>query len=230
MRTTTSEPPVVAPGRGRDLRRQEVAELHYPAGAVLVVGGVPGAGKTTLLRRLFATTGEETAAPLTAAGVRVLDSEQARNRWRRHLGGLPYRWWRPLVHATHYARVLRALRRDAASTVVQDCATRPWVRHQLLAAARRSGRTVHLLLLDVDPHLAAAGQAARGRRVGSASFAVHCRRWPELAAAAVDPAHPLHRAADSVTLVDRATADRLRAIRFIDALCPDQARETARPH
>ncbi|WP_432994565.1 AAA family ATPase [Dactylosporangium sp. CA-233914] len=185
------------PGAGHDLRGSLVAELHYGADAVLVVAGVPGAGKTTLLRRLF---------PSGGAGVRVLDSDHARTWWRRYLGRLPYRYWRPIVHTTHYLRLLRALRR-AEPLVVHECATRPWARRLIFAAARRSRRRVHLLLLDVSPADALAGQQARGRRVRPAAFATHCRNWQHVV-------HGEHREAATVTLIDRAGAAHLSAIRF----------------
>ena len=71
--------------------------LRLPAAALLVVAGVPGAGKTTLLSRL------------DAPGSLVLDPEPIRARWQRLLAPLPYRLWRPLVHAGHGLRVLLAL-------------------------------------------------------------------------------------------------------------------------
>jgi AAA domain len=201
---------------GHDLRGRRIAELCYPAESVLVVGGVPGAGKTTLLRRVFATTGEESASVRTAEGVWVLDSEQTRNWWRRYLGRMPYRWWRPLVHTSHYLRLLRILRGGDAPIVVQDCATRPWIRRLISAAARRSHRQVHLLLLDVSPDAAAASQAARGRRVRPSSFTAHCRNWRRLLQTVNEPTDPIHRRTASVTLIDRATAAHLRTIRFQD--------------
>lgn len=205
---------VLAPDGGHDLRGQRIAELRYPAGSVLVLGGVPGAGKTTLLRRVFATTGKESTSALTAEGVRVLDSEQSRNWWRRHLGCMPYQWWRPLVHVTHYLRFLRTLWVGDAPIVMHDCATRSWTRRLIIAAARRSRRQVHLLLLDVSPDVASAGQTARGRRVRLSSFAAHCRKWRRLVHAAGEPMDPIHRHAASVTLIDRAAAAHLGTIRF----------------
>ena len=73
------------------------AVLRLPPAALLVVAGVPGAGKTTLLSRV------------DAPGSLVLDPEPIRARFQRLLGPLPYRLWRPLVHAEHGLRVLLAL-------------------------------------------------------------------------------------------------------------------------
>jgi predicted kinase len=201
---------------GHDLRGRRLAELRYPAESMLVVGGVPGAGKTTLLRGVFATTGEESTSVRTAEGVWVLDSEQTRNWWRRYLGWMPYGWWRPLVHTTHYLRLLRTLRSSDAPIVVHDCATRPWTRRLIIAAARRSGRQVHLLLLDVSPDVATAGQAARRRLVRPSSFTTHCRNWRRLLHTVNEPMDPIHRHTASVSLIDRTTAVHLRTIRFQD--------------
>jgi hypothetical protein len=201
-------------GAGHDLRGHAVAELRYPADSVLVVAGLPGAGKTTLLRRMFATTGAECTPLLTADGVQVLDSEQARNWWQRCLSWMPYLWWRPLMHATHYLRIVLALRAEGVPMVVHDCATRSWSRRLIIDSAHRSHRTVHLLLLDVSPRIARAAQIARGRQVLPASFAAHCRGWHHLVRAAEDPTHAIHRRTASIVLIDRAVAARLRAIRF----------------
>jgi len=97
---------------------------------------------------------------------------------------------------------------------VHDCATRPWVRRLLGWRARRTGRTVHLILLDVPDELARDGQHARGRVVRMGSMATHCRRWPELVnQAAADPGKVVPGAASAVVL-DRDRADRLTAISF----------------
>jgi adenylylsulfate kinase-like enzyme len=74
-------------------------ELVYEAGAVLLVAGLPGSGKTTFLRR-----------PATGPDVVVLDSDDVRRRLRDL--GLRGRWetlLRPLVHAGHLIRVVRAV-------------------------------------------------------------------------------------------------------------------------
>jgi hypothetical protein len=206
-------PVALTPDGGHDLRGRRITALNYPAESVLVLGGMPGAGKTTLLRRVFATTGEESMPALTTEGVRVLDSEQTRNWWRQYLGWMPYPLWFPLVHATHHLRLLRTLRGDA-SIVVHDCATRPWNRRLITAGARWSCRQVHLLLLDVGPDAAIAGQAARGRRVRPSSFAAHCRKWRRLLQAVSEPTDCLHHHTTSITLIDRTTAAHLRTIRF----------------
>ncbi|GAA4608723.1 putative kinase [Actinoplanes octamycinicus] len=190
------------PGAGQDLRGRRVGELNYPARSVLVVAGVPGAGKTTLLKRLF-----------PRPGVRLLDSERARVEWSPYLGRLPYRYWRPLVHAAHYARLFRALRGDEA-IVVHESGTRSWVRKLITAAAARAGRRTHLLLLDVAAEEALAGQEARKRKVRRSSFATHYQNWQRLLRNVADPAHRVHREAATITIIDRAVASNLTAIRF----------------
>jgi hypothetical protein len=73
------------------------AVLRLPPAALLVVAGVPWAGKTTLLSRV------------EAPGSLVLDPEPLWDRFARVLAPVPYRLWRPLVHAEHFLRVLPAL-------------------------------------------------------------------------------------------------------------------------
>src|SRR4029453_3229152 len=96
----------------RDVPRAP-AVLRLPAAALLVVAGVPGAGKTTWLSRV------------EAPGSLVLDPEPIRARLERRLGPLPYRLWRPLVHAEHVARVLLALP-GRSGLIVHDTRTRGW--------------------------------------------------------------------------------------------------------
>lgn len=201
---------VLAPCGSDDLRDRAVRELCYPPVAIVLVAGIPGAGKTTLLHRLFATTGRETSPVRTGAGVVVLDSEQCRNWWRRWLRWLPYRVWRPLVHLTHYLRVRAALRTDAA-IVVHDCGTRRWIPRLLHRRVQRGGTALHVLLLDTPPAVALAGQHRRGRPVNARAFATHCRRWRQQTAT---DSSGLLAGSGSAVLLDRASASRLRAIRF----------------
>jgi AAA domain len=193
------------------------AVLRLPPAALLVVAGVPGAGKTTLLSRV------------DAPGSLVLDPEPIRDRYQRWLGRLPYRLWRPLVHAEHFARVLLALP-GRTGLVVHDTGTRGWRRRLLAGLARRSGRSGHLLLLDVTAEAALEGQRGRRRALPRSAFATHWRNFRQLRAALPDPAGraalvvpgPAEPGADptglaaegwaSVRLLDRPAADRLRRI------------------
>jgi AAA domain len=151
------------------------AVLRLPRAALLVVGGVPGAGKTTLLSRV------------DAPGSLVLDPEPIRARFRRRLGRVPYRLWRPLVHAEHFLRVLVALP-GRSGLIVHDTGTRGWRRRLLVGLARRCGRTGHLLLLDVTAEAALEGQRRRRRTLRRSSFATHWRNWHRLRAELSGPA------------------------------------------
>ncbi|MEV6863635.1 AAA family ATPase [Streptosporangium subroseum] len=205
------------PAGNHDLRGHHLPELRYPHNCVLVVAGIPGAGKTTLLRRLFVVTGQESTAARTSGRARVLDSAQARAWWRPYLNRLPYPWWRLLVHITHHLRLVIAIRTHSGPVAVHDCATRVWSRRLIVNAARRSGKQVHLLMLDVPPNIARAAQYARGRKVSAARFARHCRRWQHLREAALGGPNIVQRHITSTVLIDRATAQRLAAIHFEDA-------------
>ena len=172
--------------------------LAFAPRSLVVVGGLPGAGKTTLLERL--------AVP----GAIVLDSADATRRWGRLPG--PYRMVRPLAHLEHHARIaVVVLLRARSGVVVHETATRAASRRWLLGLARLTRRPAHLLLLDVDPDTARAGQLARGRSVPAASQRRHAARWEALhheAAAGVLPGEGWA----SVRLLDRAAAGALEAV------------------
>jgi energy-coupling factor transporter ATP-binding protein EcfA2 len=178
-------------------------ELRYPANAIVVLAGIPGSGKSTLLRRLFPKPN----------GVRVLDSEPIRNRWRPVLRNLPYAVWRPALHLTYYVRVLRAMRTNNP-LVIHDCATKPMARQLIGRAAQLADRPVHLLMLDVPADLARQGQSNRGRIVRPGSMETHARRWPVLRdLAATAPARIVPGAVSAVILT-RDQADQLARITF----------------
>jgi hypothetical protein len=183
--------------------------LHYPVGSLVLLAGLPGAGKSVLLGRLYPVRGDETE-PVVADGVRVIDSRQARNWWGRFLGPIPPRLRIPLVHLTHVWRIARALVRGH-SVLAHTRGTWPHVLYGFGWLARRRGAGLHLILLDVPPQVARAGQYARGRTVTATAFARHRRRWRVLVARARTGDLP---PAVSVTVLDRPAADALLGIRF----------------
>jgi energy-coupling factor transporter ATP-binding protein EcfA2 len=201
------------PAPTRDLRGLEVHELTFPAGSVVLLAGIPGAGKTTLLRRLYALTGREQGPVWTDDGTVVLDSEQARNGWGTWLRPVPYRYWRPLVHLTHYLRLWAAVRRGSGPIVLHECGTRGWVFGGLVRHAARHGRQVHVLLLDVPAPVAQESQRRRGRRVHPGRFARHARRWRAMVADA-ERGRSVLPGARTLTLIDRRAANRLDRMDF----------------
>ncbi|WP_243722798.1 GTPase domain-containing protein [Actinomadura sp. 7K507] len=176
----------------------------------MLVAGLPGAGKSTLLNRLYGLHGDETA-PVPAGDVLVIDSGQSRNRWARSLRLCPVRLRTPLVHATHVWRIGRAIL-TGRGVVAHTRGTWPHILHLFAWMARHRGNHLHLILIDVDPRTARAGQFTRGRVVTPITFARHCRRWRPLIARARGggPIPP----ATGVTILDRDTADKLQAIHF----------------
>ncbi|MEV7421784.1 ATP-binding protein [Streptomyces sp. NBC_01429] len=172
--------------------------LVFAAGDVVVVSGLPGSGKSTLIRR-------------TAPGGGI-DSQDARDRWARVLPpSLPYSLYRPLVRLAHYAGLWRALR-SGAGIVVHDCGTQSWVRSWLARETGRRGRLLHLLLLDVEPEVARAGQRERGRGVSRYAFARHRRAVGRLLAGAECGLLPAGCA--SAVLLDREAAGALERVVF----------------
>ncbi|MFE9776015.1 AAA family ATPase [Streptomyces sp. NPDC005931] len=185
----------------RDLRERAGRGPHallFGPRDVVVVTGLPGSGKSTLMRR-------------TVRGTRI-DSQDTRDRWERRVPRLlPYGVYRPLVRLAHYAGLRRALR-TGEGVVVHDCGTQAWVRRWLAREARRRGARLHLLLLDVAPTEALAGQRERGRGVSRYAFLRH-RAASDRLLRAVERGE-LPAACGSAVLIDREAANALRRIAF----------------
>ncbi|MET7457717.1 AAA family ATPase [Streptomyces sp. NPDC005574] len=185
----------------RDLRERGGHSPHallFGPRDLVVITGLPGSGKSTLMRR-------------TVRGLRV-DSQDTRDRWdARAPRLLPYAVYRPLVRLAHYAGLRRALR-TGEGVVVHDCGTQAWVRDWLARAARRRGGTLHLLLLDVAPDTALAGQRDRGRGVSRYAFLRHRTAAGRLLRSA--ERGDLPDGCGSAVLLDRDAVDVLGRIGF----------------
>ncbi len=138
---------------------------------LVVLGGLPGAGKTTLLRQLVRGR---------PAGTTALDAEDVAAAVRSGGVHLPYRALRPLVHAVHLARVVRASATATGCVLTTDPLTSPLRRAALVLAAQCTGRRLHVVLLDTGAREAALGQLRRGRALGRRRMSRHVRRWERL--------------------------------------------------
>lgn len=147
---------------------------------LILLAGLPGAGKSTLLAGLR-----------DVPEITVRDSDQVRVRLDSRVPSwLPYRAYRPLVHAGHQVRVLTAALRAPGPVLVHDPATRAVTRTALAALARLSGRPAVFIWLDVSTTEALDGQRARGRILPPRSFARHVARADVLRGALLSGAVP----------------------------------------
>lgn len=197
---------------GADSRRADITELRYPRGTLVLVAGLPGAGKSHLLARLYGLRGDE-RLPVLAGNTLVIDSRQARNWWARFLTPLPPRARVPIVHTTHIWRIVRAVL-GGHDVVAHTRGTWPHILRGFAWLTRRRGGRVHMILLDVDPPTARAGQRERGRTVTNTTFARHVRLWTPIVRRARETGE-LPPAA-GVTILDRDAADRLKTICFTE--------------
>ncbi|MFF8907653.1 AAA family ATPase [Streptomyces olivaceoviridis] len=207
--TVPGEPSALTRGRRADRPTPVVRDLRDRAGRsphallfgprdLVVITGLPGSGKSTLMHR--AVTGHR------------VDSQDTRDRWDARVPrSVPYALYRPLVRLAHYAALRRALR-TGEGVVVHDCGTQPWVRAWLAREARRRGATLHLLLLDVSPETARAGQRERDRGVSRYAFRRHRRTTDRLLRAVEKGALPA--GCGAAVLLDRDAADVLSRVGF----------------
>ncbi|KPC60804.1 ATP/GTP-binding protein [Streptomyces chattanoogensis] len=196
------------------------ATLSYPAGAVVVVSGLPGSGKSTLLRRWSRAASVVDPRVLHVAYEAVMPA------------CLPYAVYRPWVRWAHF-RWLRKAARGGGPVLVHDCGGRPWMRRWLARSAGRQGRELHLVVLDVGVTEALAGQEARGRRAPRRAFARHHRGLDRLLrgvsrhGAVVDarvgiPTPDGVSEAASVVLLDRGSRERVASVEFVPASAPSR--------
>ena len=145
------------------------AVLRVPGRSLVVLAGLPGAGKTTTLRRV---------TPSLPGDVVALDAEDVAAALRH--APVPYAALRPVVHAGHLARVVRATTGPAASVLATDPLSSPLRRLLLHCAARCTGRSLDVVLVDATVEQALAGQVERGRTLGPRRMRRHVRRWRRL--------------------------------------------------
>jgi predicted kinase len=165
------------------------AVLRYPAGVLVAIGGPPGAGKSTL------------AARVVGDRVPVLDPDAVRERD----GGA----WADALRAWRAA--LEGALASGSGAIAVTTALRDGHRLAMTRAAAAAGVPAHLVLVDATEEECRAGRAAQGApRIGDGLFEHLLREWAALRRALEQG--PVPSGFESVVVVDRAAADRLRRL------------------
>ena len=166
------------------------AALRYPAGALVIIGGPSAAGKSTLAAR-------------AVERMPVLDPDVT----RAALG--PGASWGEALRT--WLEELRAALAAGAGAVAVTTAVRRGHRLGLAKAAAAAGVPAHLLMLDAGAELCRAGRAAQGEaRIPDGLFEHLLREWQAFRTALETAPEP--SPFDSIAVLDRAAADRLRRI------------------
>ena len=166
------------------------AVLRYPAGSLVVIGGPPGAGKSALATRV-----------VDAARIPVLDPDATRT-------ALDVDWDEALAA---WRGELRAALSAGSGAVAVTTALRRGHRLGMTKAAAAAGVPAHLLLLDADADTCRAGRAAQGdARITDGLFEHLLGEWAAFRRGLADAGDPAPFG--SVTVLDRAAADRMRRL------------------
>ncbi|THA49784.1 AAA family ATPase [Streptomyces sp. A1136] len=180
---------------GRDLR------LSYPFDAAVVVAGLPGSGKSTLLRAW-------------ADAATVVDPRVTRTACEARMPAwLPYAAYRPWARLRHMRWTRRELR-SRRPLLIHDCGSRGWMRRWLAHTARRAGRPLHMVVLDVGSAEALSGQYARRRLASRRVFSTHQRGLGRFLSRVEREGLTGAHGITSLVLLDRGQRDRVTAVRF----------------
>ncbi|HEY6796508.1 MAG TPA: AAA family ATPase [Kineosporiaceae bacterium] len=163
------------------------------------MAGIPGAGKSTALDTLeqgLRTTSASHGPP--SGDLVILDSGSVRRWLCARLPRVSYPLLRPVVHVTHWARILARALTEPRPLVVHETATRALTRQALRALAQCGRRPAHLVWIDVPAPVALRGQIDRCRLIRPRAFARHLQRVEQ-----EHPATAARRTWDTVRVTDR---------------------------
>lgn len=185
------------PVREQPLEQVFPSELVYPARTLLVLAGIPGAGKSHLARRLL------THVPVLEADAYI--TKHADLSLGQAVGEM----------------TAEAERRVATDPVLVLDATgvNAGYRYRMLRMAGRAGLAPHLLAVDATEDECTAGQIERGRMIPDQSMRSYLAMWDvlklKIAIGDLSGGDPeFSEGFDSATVLDRAAANALQAIRF----------------
>jgi predicted kinase len=182
-------------------RSVAMRSISLPKDALLVVGGMPGAGKSTLCRRLFpgleVLSCEGVKEQMEGAGEEVslgFAASEAMRRWQKGAS-------------------------QPGPLVLEITALNSRMRMRIKHVAKRSGRPLHWVFLDVDPAVCRSRQAERGAAIDDDTMAMYEMLWGEAKADLCDDdglgLQILYLdASASVCVLDQKAIDSLQEISF----------------
>jgi predicted kinase len=175
-------------------------ELEFPAGSMLLVGGVPGVGKTHLLERL-------------APDAVILNADSFLQEQESGSSGANASEGKRMADASWALKRQLTSELEAGRTVIVDApGLFPKLRAHYKLEAEFLDREAHALFIEAPVEEIHKSQEKRGRVIDPGRQADYEEQWDELREQFVVSGD--EDFFDSVTVVSRVAADGIKAIRF----------------
>ena len=189
-------------------------ELAYPAGSLLVVGGMPGVGKTTLLERL-GHAHDPAGESVVVLNADAMYKRACARKSRRPKTMMQLRGVASLMIESEIARALA----DEKTVIVDAPAMFPHLREGYADQAEIYGRPVHALYVTTARRKARRSQRKRGRVIKRASQRRYEEEW-DLLCEELERGKAPH-GYDSATVIERDAGAGLEVLSF-EAVTPCQ--------